>query len=54
MLYSEVETVREFTYPCGRMSTGGRCEAAVTARTTYRWAKFTECGELLCGDRFPL
>ena len=30
------------------------CEAAVTARTRYGWAKFRECGELLYGRRFPL
>ena len=29
-LYSAVETVRGFTYLCDIVSTGGRCEAAVT------------------------
>ena len=36
------------------MSAGGGCEAAVTARTRYEWAKFRESGELLYGRRFPL
>ena len=33
MSCDEVETVWEFTYLCDRVSDGGRCEAAVTART---------------------
>ena len=49
-----METVREFTYLGDRVSTGGRCEAAVTARTRCGWAKFKECGELLYGRLFPL
>ena len=32
----DVETVREFTYLGDRMSAGGGCEAAVTARIRYR------------------
>ena len=52
-LCDEVEAVREFTYLGGRVSTGGECEAAVTARTRCWWVKFGECGELLYGRRFP-
>ena len=36
------------------MSAGGGCEAAVTARIRFGWAKIRECGELLYGSRFPL
>ena len=50
----EVETVREFTYLGDRLSAGGGCEAAVTARTRCGWFKLMECGELLYGRRFPL
>ena len=32
-LCDDVETVRQFTYLGDRMSAGGGCEAAVTART---------------------
>ena len=32
-LCDEVETVRKFTYHGDRLSIGGGCEAAVTART---------------------
>ena len=49
-----VETVREFTYLGDRVSVGGGCEAAVTARTRCRLAMFRECGKLLYGRRFPL
>ena len=52
-LCDEVETVRRFTYLGDRVSVGGGCEAAVTARTLCGWVKFRECGELLYG-RFPL
>ena len=41
-LCDEVETVREFTYLGDRVSAGGGCEAAVTART--------RCGELSLGS----
>ena len=51
MLCSIVETVREFTYLGDRMSAGGGCVAAVTARTRCWWA---ECGELLYGTKFSL
>ena len=50
----EVKTVWEFTYLGDRVSAGGGCEAAVTARTICGWVKFMECGELLYGRRFPL
>ena len=53
-LCDEVETVMEFTYLSDRVSAGGGCEAAVTARTRCGWVKFRECGELLHGRRFPL
>ena len=53
-LCDEVDTVREFTYLGDRVSVGGGCEAAVTAITRCGWVKFRECGELLCGRRFPL
>ena len=49
-----METVRELTYLGDRVSAGGGCEAAVTARIRCGWAKFRECGELLYGWRFPL
>ena len=49
-----VETVMEFTYLGDRVSAGGGCEAAVTARKRCGWVKFMECGELLCGRRFAL
>ena len=52
-LCDEVEAVREFTYLGDRVSAGGGCEAAVTARTRCGWVKFRECSELLYG-RFPL
>ena len=47
-LCDEVETVREFTYLGNRVSAGGGCEAAVTARTRCGWAKIRECGERCC------
>ena len=53
-LCDEVETVREFTYLGDRVSAGGGCEAAVTARTRCGWLKLSECCELLHGRRFPL
>ena len=53
-LCDDVEAVREFTYLGDRMSTGGGCEAAVTARTRCGWVMFWECGELLYSWRFPL
>ena len=53
-LYDEVGTVREFTYLGDRVSAGGGCEAAVTARARYGWLRFRECSVLLYGGRFPL
>ena len=49
-----MDTVREFTYLGDRVSAGGGCEAAVTARTKCGWVMFRECDELLCGSRLPL
>ena len=46
-LCDEVETVREFTYLGDRVSAGGGCESAVTARTRCWSVMFRECGELL-------
>ena len=51
---AEVETVRKVTYFGDRVSAGGGCESAVTARTRCGWVKFRECDELLYGRRFPL
>ena len=53
-LCDEVGTVRDCTYHGDRVSAGGGCEAAVTARTRCGWVRFSECDELLCGRRFPL
>ena len=53
-LCDEVETVREFTYLDDRVSAGGGCETAVTARTGFGRVTYRECGELLYGRRFPL
>ena len=53
-LFDEVETVREFTYIGDRVSAGGGCEAAVTARTRCGWVRLRECVVLLYGRRFSL
>ena len=53
-LCDEEGTVREFTYLGDRVSAGGGCDVAMTARTRCGWLKFRECGELLYGMRFPL
>ena len=53
-LCDEVEIVREFTYLVDRVSAGGGCEAAVTARRRCGWDTFREHIELLYGRRFPL
>ena len=53
-LCDEVETVWEFIYCGDRVSAGGGCEAAVTARTRCACVNFEECGELIYGRRFPL
>ena len=52
-LCDEVETVRELAYLSDRVSAGGGCEEAVTARTSCGWGKLRECGEFLYGRRFP-
>ena len=54
MLCEEVETVREFTYLVGRVSAGGRCAAAVTAKTRCGRVMFRDSGELLFGKTFTL
>ena len=54
MLCDEVETVREFTYLGDRVSAGGGCESAVTARTRCGLVNVSECGGLLYSRRFPL
>ena len=53
-LKNEVETAREVTYLGDRVSAGGGCEAAVTARIRCGWAKPKECSKLLYSRRFPL
>ena len=42
----------KFTYLGDRVSVGGGCEAALTARKRCGWVKLTECGELLFGRFF--
>ena len=49
-----METVGEFTYLGDRVSAGGVCEAAMTARTRCEWVKLRVCGELLHGRRSHL
>ena len=46
-LCCEVETVWQFTYLGDRVSAGGGCEAAATARTRCVRVKSRECGQLL-------
>ena len=48
------ETVRGLTNLGDRVSDGGGCKAAATARTRCGWVSFRECCELLYGGRFPL
>ena len=48
-LCNEVEVVWEVTYLGDRVSAGGGCEAAVTARARCGWVKFRECCGLLYG-----
>ena len=50
----EVETVNEFCCLGNRLNASGGCEAAVTARVRIGCIRFTKCGELLLGNRFPL
>ena len=47
-LCDEVETAKEFTYLGDRMSAGGGCEAAVTARTRCGWFKLRESAVSFC------
>ena len=53
-LCDELETVRELTYLCDRVSVGGGCEAAITAGKRCGWVQLRESGELLYDRRFPL
>ena len=53
-LCDAVETVWKFIYLGDRVSAGGGCEAAVTARTRCGLVKFMECSELLFSKIFPL
>ena len=53
-LCNEVEAESGFTYPGVRVSAGGGCVAAVTARIRCGWVKCRQCGELLYGRRFAL
>ena len=43
-----------FTYRGDRVSAGGGCEAAVTARTRCGWVWPRKCGELPYGKRLTL
>ena len=47
-------TVREFTCLSDRVSAGGGCAAAVTARTRCGWVEFGDCSEFVCGRKCPL
>ena len=49
-----METAREFTYHGDRVSAGGGCEAAATARMRCWWATHRQCSEFVHGRRFPL
>ena len=53
-LCNEVEAVKESTYLGDRVSKGGGCEAAVTARTRCGLVKPKDCVELLYEKKFPL
>ena len=44
-ILDEVETVREFTYLGDRVSAGGGCDAALTARTRCGWVMPRECSD---------
>ena len=48
-----METESQLTYLGDRVSAGGRCEAAVIARTRLVCVKLRECSELLLGMTFP-
>ena len=51
-LCNEVETVRDFTYLCDRVS--GGCESTVTATARCAWCMPRECCELLHRKSFHL
>ena len=53
VLCDEVETVKGFCYLGDRLNASGGCETAVTARVSFGWMRFSECGELLL-KRFSL
>ena len=53
-LCDEVETLGQFTYLSDRVSAGGGCEVAVTAKTRCGWVRFRECGQLLYDRKFLL
>ena len=53
-LCDDVETVREYTCLGDKVRAGGRCKAAVIARTRFWWIRLRECGELLYYRRFSL
>ena len=53
-LCDDVETVREYTCLGDKVRAGGRCKAAVIARTRFWWIRLRECGELLYYRRFFL
>ena len=48
----DVITVGDCTYLGDRVSSGGGCKAAVTARNMCEWVEFMEYGELLNGIVF--
>ena len=50
----EVETVNGFCYLEDKLNPSGSCIAAVTARVRIGCIRFSECEELLLGNRFPL
>ena len=50
----DVDTVTEFSYLGDRINSGNGCEAAVASRTRIGWAEFSECQDLLCGNKFPM
>ena len=49
LFFDWVDFVKSFCYLGDRLNARGGSEAAVTARTRFRWIKFRECVELLCG-----
>ena len=53
-LCNEVETGNEIWHLRDRLHSSGGYEAVVTARVRIGWVRFSKCGELLLGNRFPL